>query len=723
MSDEISNNTDKMDSLDDEISGGLFKRKVSEYKMGINPIAEYMKEASLYISKMDGISLEEAKAKVRAALKSCKLDDPIVTFRSQKPNGDHEKDSVSLSRYLRDVITNHQILAPSFTTYKHPDDEASLHAEFLAINLKKRKADKKKAFEYKQEGNMFLSNYYNTLQKTRKVANNALSGAYASKSTILYNPSAHYTLTSITRSVSSIGNALTESFVAGNKLFYSPDIVMNYISAVISNVDLNMVRHCILKYNLAIPSVDEVMGMIEYSSRRYWRSDEYLAKIREYLSRLSNEELTSVMYVNDFYHLRKCNELFVRDMLDKLRTPVSSGSVDNLKDLTEAEEGIAILAHFIWAKELRGVKIDYPSMVGSELLMKLASTARHISIVFKEYKLLIRTFYTTDILPINIANIVDMLRDVIVLSDTDSTCGSYDEWVRWFYGKNRVDYEGAALAAIVMTMNTQLMDHFIKVFARNMNIRDQDMDILAMKNEFYWPVFIPTNKGKHYFADVMVQEGNVFKQDDLEVKGVQLISSNIDQNIANKAKDMMLDIFKLYKEGKDISLFKYLTEVAKIERSVIDRIKEGDISIYKLDAVKKPNAYALGEDAPAYFNHLLWKEVFEEKYGYPGEPIYNTIKVPTILNSKKDTNDWIESIVDNDIRERISKFLEDKGKDSLSTFRIPLSIVKARGIPEELTPIIDYERVVKDNCNIFYVMLEGIGVYRKTSMLICQMGY
>ena len=47
MSDETSNNTDKIDNLGDEVSGGLFKRKVSEYKMDINPIAEYMKEASL----------------------------------------------------------------------------------------------------------------------------------------------------------------------------------------------------------------------------------------------------------------------------------------------------------------------------------------------------------------------------------------------------------------------------------------------------------------------------------------------------------------------------------------------------------------------------------------------------------------------------------------------------------------------------------------------------
>ena len=57
-----------------------------------------------------------------------------------------------------------------------------------------------------------------------------------------------------------------------------------------------------------------------------------------------------------------------------------------------------------------------------------------------------------------------MLRDSIVLSDTDSTCGSYDKWVNWYYGEDVFHAESIGIAGAIMTINNQIMDHFIKVF-------------------------------------------------------------------------------------------------------------------------------------------------------------------------------------------------------------------------------------------------------------------
>ena len=183
-------------------------------------------------------------------LKTKGVDNPLIEYYYTNDNGDKELRVDKVTDYIKDVKANNEIMAPSFTTYIHPDQKKSMHANFLDTNINLRKKDKANAFKYKQLGDMDKYVYYNTLQKTRKIFNNSLSGAYASQSTILYNPTAHYTLTSMTRSVTSIGNSITESIVAGNKHFRNADTVFNYVLAVLTNIDMRNVKDVVDKYNL-----------------------------------------------------------------------------------------------------------------------------------------------------------------------------------------------------------------------------------------------------------------------------------------------------------------------------------------------------------------------------------------------------------------------------------------------------------------------------------------
>lgn len=708
----------------DDYKGSLFKRDMEDYHTELNPIAGYVKQASKFLEVTFGYTPEEARKKVIEKIKEYKVKDPIVTYRNQNEWGDRIIETAPLSSYIKDTLSKNEIIVPSFTTYTHPDVKKSLHSEFLSINLAKRKADKNAAFAARQAGDMNKFNYYNTMQKTRKVANNSLSGAYASKSTILCNPSAHYTLTSITRCVASIGNAITESIVAGNKIFKKPENVLNYLNAIVTEMNTNAVLHCINKYNLHCPTTDEVMVMIDHGSRWYWKDETYREHIRSYLNKLTPEQRTAVLYTNDLYHMRMYNPEFMRKLLTDLTRRVETGSVDNLKDLNTAPEGIPILAHFIWAEDLRGLKVNYKEMEGTELLMKLASTAKYLTEKFSYYKFLIRTFLTTDILPVDIANIKDIQRDVIVLSDTDSTCGSYEDWVKWYFnGDTKLTNESIAIASAIMTINTQVMDHNIKVFAKNMNIHPKNMDTLAMKNEFFWPVFVPANVSKHYYAETMVQEGNVYRSNDLEVKGVHLLASNIDQTLVDKLQSMMKEVFETIKAGEKLSLYKYLVEVANIERDLIKRIKAGDLGVFKKDKIKAANSYKNGEIESPYFHHLMWNYVFAEKYGKAEEPAYSVYKVPTTISTKKDMEQFLNSIEDNDISLKLKFFLEKHKKDKIGVFRFPVQVIGNKSIPEEVVPYIDITRVVEDNCNPFYIFLSTLGGYRKPTRLISQMGY
>lgn len=702
-----------------EIDNYIFKREPREYKSSINPVKDYIDQASTYISKSLNIPKEEAIVLVKEKLKKSNIVNPIVRYRGVLPNGDRKVEEIKLTDYIKESINAGEVIVPSFTTYIHPSIKRSLHADFLSINIAKRKEDKKNAFKYKQLGDKAKAGFYNVLQKVRKIFNNALSGAYASKSTILYNPSAHYTLTSITRCLSSIGNAISESIVAGNKHFRSYDIVMNYISSILTYVNMKDVELCLAKYKLYIPTADDVMKMVLYNTRPYWTSKEKEDKIHNFLTKLNGIELAAILYVNDLWNLKNYNETFVRDMLTKL-SKRCTGLTEDTKYLKSSAEGVTNMAHIICAKDIAGMSVNYDDMKGTEALNTLASTAYNITAQLEVYKKLFRTFLTTDVSPIGIAFIKEMIREVIVLSDTDSTCGSYDKWIAW-YGSEDISI-GTAIAATVMTINTQAMDHNIKILANNMNIQEGLIDLLKMKNEFYWSTFVASNVNKHYYASVNVQEGNVFKEPDLEIKGVQLLSSYASQAYVKRIHNLMVEVQGKISNGEMIYLKNYINAVADMEREIVDKVNMGDISVLRKDKIKTKDSYKQEPMASKYFHHVLWEKVFMDKYGYPGEPSYSVVKVPTIINSKKDMNAYIESL-DEEFKQKFKDFMGTIDKDIIATFYLPVNVVGGKGIPKELIGIIDRQRVVQDSLLPAYVLLETLGFYKKEDKMIMEMGY
>ena len=705
-----------------ELDQYIFKRKPEEYTRSIEPIQEYMNQAITYVSRRNKISREEAEKAIKAKIKLSRPINPIVRFNHQQPNSDMQEESVKLTDYLKDIKDNEEVVAPSFTTYKQPKEAPSVHADFLQFNVARRKENKNLAFKYKQEGIKDKETYHNTLQKVMKIFNNAMSGAYASKSTMLYNPSAHATLTSTTRCLSSIGNAISESVITGNKHFRNPEIVYNYITSIISNTKQQLVESTLSLYKLTVPTVDNVMDMIVENIKFYWRSPLIEKDLREYLSCLDGWELAAILYTNDMHNIRALNDKFCRDMVDAL-IEQKTGITEDPTYLTKSAEGVEILSKIINAELIKGMNVDYKALQGTEVLSSLASTAKNICEVLLKYKLFFRCFFTSDILPISIAYIKDMIRKCIVLSDTDSTCGSYQEWVEWYFGKVDFSHKAVCVASAIMTITTQAMDHNIKIFTKNMNVDPSRVENLKMKNEFYWNVFVPTNVSKHYFANTCIQEGNVYREPDLELKGVHLIGSAVDQNYVKEIHNMIRDInLKISTEGQ-ISVYPYIEKVASLERSIIEKIKSGSIEVYSMANIKDPGSYKQSENDSPYWHHLLWENVFSAKYGSPGKPPYMIAKIPLTIDSNRKLNDFLSNIKDETIKFNLQAFLLKSDKKTLGTFRPPVLIAGSKGIPEEFVSYIDINRVVLDNLKSAYLVLEALGFYKKDDRLIIDMGY
>ena len=695
-----------------------FLNKEHDYKNNIDPIEQYIKITSKYISKKKGMPLEEAEKKIRAYIKDNKrYNNPKVKFRERNLKGDTEIKVSTLNSYIKYPIKTGNIIVPSFTVYFKPEIKKSLHSEFIYENVAERNMHKKLAFKYENENKIDLFKKHNTIQKTKKIFNNSLSGAYGSSGTILYNPSAHYTLTSITRCVSGTGNSLSETVISGNRHFATPGIALNYISTVITFIDKNKLKSIVDKYKLYIPTVDDLMEMVLKSTRYYWKSVVQERKIYNLLLTLDDMERIWVLYLNDLWYMRKHNELILRDMFSLfLEKPdvskINLSKEEMVNSLNNHKEYLNML-HHIRADVLQGKNPVYKDL-DIDTIKELYGSLIKAKDTFDKYDDLLMTFLITDLLPTNIAYIRDMLREVIVLSDTDSTCATYEDWVIWYYGENKFSVEGMAATGVIMTLATTSIDHGIKVFASNMNIPKDRVNLIAMKNEFYWDVFVNTNVSKHYFADFWIKEGNVRAKPKNEIKGVNLIASNVYGLVRDIRLWIINDIFKQVRLKTTIPIRHYLKIILALEQFIIQKVLDGSPSILKLDKIKGEDSYKLDKYKSPYFHYLLWQKVFAKKYDNAPDPMYMAVKTPVTTDSKRKIKEFVDSLknVNEEMALGFEALLKEANKTSLGSLKLPLANLLEKGLPEELKPILNMDKIIFDNCNVLYMIVESLGYHK-----------
>lgn len=694
----------------------IFLKKLEDYKRNIDPVNHYIAQAAFYVHKIKGVGIAEAAEIVKDKLRKSKLKNPVVTFNERDDDTeDVSRKTTSLLQYIKRNTADDRIMVPSFTSYYHPSIKKSFLSSYTSNNVDLRNADKEKMYAWRAEGNSTLENMYNNLQKTRKIKNNAVSGGLGSSATSLFMPSGHYTLTSMTRTATSIANAVAETMIAGNRLYLSERITMNHIVYLAHKTNKARIRGLIDKYNLHVPTADEIVTIIIRSSENMWQNRPFVGKIKEFLLKLDSEELVNIAYSNDLYHMRLFNDALFRDIVNNINESRRNVVEEPVAFLQTCDWFIINAVRHRFVSELRKYKkIDYKKM-DPVLVDKMASVAAVMSRRFEELEDLFSEFFRQDTIPPSISRMRDSLRKVTVLSDTDSTCATYQEWVEWLYGDIVFSDETIGATAVVMTITSQVIEHHLKQYAANLGIPPENRKNISYKGEFFWATMTPMSVSKHYYADPLVQEGAVFQDTELERKGVNLISSNIPVELQTVLIDMMKDINTTVRDNKKLDIDKYIDIVTGIEKDIVDSLAECKTTFLMGVSIKEANVYKNGKTTPHktnYFHYMFWEDVFADRYGAATPPPYLGRKLPTTLSSTKRMKDFIATL-DSDMQERFNSILKKTEKDNIGNMVLPAAVVDNTGIPSELSSVIDVNRVVNDICKPFYMVLESIGIFKK----------
>jgi hypothetical protein len=683
------------------------------YQRDVDIFKHYISQSGTYLAKMTGRPLEECIDFVRQQLRpggQFPFKDPKAVYLERQENGDRIKQESGFYQYLTSSIKNRDAIAPTFTTYLHPSVKKSLLATYIANGKKRRNKAKKEMFAADMAKDVVLYAFKKQEQTNAKQKNNSLSGAHSSSSTPLYNKTAHSSLTSTCRSTSGYGNANNEKFLAGNRHYWSPMIVMNNIVSIISNSNYAEMEATIQKYQLVIPSVDDVMNCIQYSTKLYWINEHFMGKVRALVEKLNGLERAAFVYTGDLYHLRELNPEVVRKFVLQLAKRVGSEHPDPnavFKQCFEDQRNLAIVVCSHVTKGIDPEKLkEHPHAYAVT-----ASTIENIYGTIQEYGDFIKTFFVTENVPASMAYFPESLRRVALTSDTDSTIFTAQEWVEWATGKIGFRDEDNNLSSTMIYLASASITHVLARMSANLGVDNSMVHAIAMKNEFKFDIFTPTQVAKHYFAFISSQEGKVYDKFKEEIKGVHLKNSNVPKEIIAKAKAMMLGIMSTVMKEEMIDLKVILKEIGDIERRIISSITSGSHDFFRYSRINSKDSYQQDEDRSNYRHYLMWREVFAPYYGEINEPPYTCLKMATNVDSIGKTKDWLASLENQELADRMRVWMKKYNKNYLGSVLLPEPIVSSNGIPKELLQAVDLRRMILDSTNVFYIIAETLGVY------------
>jgi len=657
-----------------------FIKNDDEYTRDLNIISTAQQDAAKYISIEEGVPYEDA---LKWVIEKTTFDgelgvtDPATKTLDRCKKKGRYKAVTTFNAFLQHAQNTSLAIAPTLTCYTSPRKLKSLLSEYVIGNVKKRSKVKKEGQRDKAEGRTSLARLKQILQSTFKIKNNSVSGAGSSPHNPLYLKSSHPTLTSTCRSATSYSNGNVERFLSGNRHYRNADIALDNILSIINNSDYELIQQAMDAYGLVYPTAEDMLAVVTRSCSKYWKSKPLTVRLTSLIEKLTPIQRAAYLYSQDMHSLAHLNDRVVRGFLSTLTTKATTPL-----SMEESDEWMGkmcgdskALLGMVCASELRGFTQWDIREKNPDGYRILGAHAKVIYTTISKFDLLIRAFWCTDHLPPSMAHFKSSIRESVIVSDTDSTIFTVQDWVKWYNDDELVfNEESNALAGVLIYLTSQTTAHVMSQLTANMGIVPERRGHLVMKNEFFFPVLALTTKAKHYYSYISACEGTMYDTLEAEYKGVSLKNSKIPSHIMKRFRSFTEGIMNTVMAGEQLSMVDLVNYVVTIENDITDSLYGGDM---------------------AYL------------------PPYQAVKLSLDIHNPTLMRVWLDKIEDKDIQFRMKEWLAGKGKSNYKVALLPLEIVDRCGLPPELLLAKDIRKVCITLLEPFLLVLESVGIYAK----------
>lgn len=638
-----------------------------------------------------------------------------VSIYNNRSNTTSTTDLLTLSNSILDkkpIMTTQGVLFMRHGTQQNP------FYNFVQYLLDKRDEAKKEMKKYPKGSEEY--NKWNLKQLNYKVSCNALYGCAGQFTSVFYNLHVCTAVTGQGRGCISASITMFEGLLADNMKFGSLTEVLQFIENVVQDQKLPQKFNDwdVLDRNISIEECFlRIMKNCGYNS--WVPSDEAVDAIWRTINNLDQRCINVLYYKNNLYKFCSNQRVMnlILNMLVTLEKPFLNPN-------------------------------DPPKEIKNSLIM--------LKDLIYEY------CYYRHIWFDKIERVYTMMRDVVLLTDTDSCIISLDEWYRFvliqtigipmrikyteaeikqaadkielelrkteptmeydFYNDKLVQLKRQktypliiieednlrySIVDIMSYVVSELILDYMILFSENYNTKSENRKcLLIMKNEFLFKSILLTMGAKNYASLQLVQEGKMIPEDkQFDIKGMPISKVGIPENTANALQNILeYDILR----NSFVDQIDIVRKLIVLEKQIYESIKNKSREYHKPARIKSLSNY----------KDPMSQQGIKASYAYnkirsSDEPEINLSERNTILIIKvKVDKKSIESIKDEfpDYYERMQQLMNTKEfKGTIDAIAIP----EDSDIPEWVVPLIDYTTIIHDNLRNF--PLDEIGVSKNES--------
>ena len=650
-----------------------------------------------------GISREELERAMDYSIQK-RFQDHQVSVTNNYKKTEVELKLTELMDFILDhkpILTQYGVMYSRHGTVPNP--LSKMIDSFLAT----RAAYKKEMFKYPKGSEEF--NKYNLLQLVAKVDVNAIYGAMGQAQAIFYNLYCAAGITSCGRGSISASITFFESFLENNVKFGS----LNEIITFIDNVR-NESRTNTDKYFRQI-DVSECFRKIIMNCGYFWLPTENeMQIIWNILCNCSQQDINRIYYKNNLFEF--CNNEFIQNMLKNMLRSLEVPFLNPNNPPEEIKEQLEVFLEFIKEYVYYGYmiidKLDRIEYMVREAVL-ITDTDSCIVSFHHWYRYVLENTKDVD-MKIKTAKIeVKEQGDDLVVENTGVVEPDYDfynevitERMREEKPKEVIPQDGlrhSIINILAYCIGQLILDYMVQYTKHYNSYADGKKCLLIMKNEFLFKALMLTDGKKNYASFQEVQEGNLVPPEaGLAISGLPLDKVNIPKSTSNELKRIIKDRILTV---EDIDQVAVLKELAILEKKIYDSLISGETLYYKPLRIKAANAYKLPMQNEGIKGSVAYNELKRDnEEGINLESTNTVLIIKTKIDKKT-----IESIAsdDKETYDKMKSLLQrEEFKDGIKSIAIPTDTP----VPEWIVPFINYSEIIHNNLNNF--PLDSIGIHR-----------
>jgi hypothetical protein len=642
-----------------------------------------------------------------------KLVRPRAKIIHHPSPGNSELIEVDLLSHIKE--NSRRIITPGGTIYKSTDEQVAFDKQFIDMLRNNRDKAKKQMLQYAAEGRNQEKALEDYKQSLCKILVNSIIGSNGNDKNAMYDLESFNGVTSMARHGVIMAYAYTERFLTSNFYFPNREHAINYIITTKKFApSKDYMNHLTSKYSLANPFAGEVAECLCASLNQYTSSHEKnLRVLTEILEGMPQHEVTFIYYSRNLYNLFTTNTEFWKMWMNDFFNTHKEVTEEEIRyadpgSIRKIDGDLLQVMATVHSDMLNGVQIKKVGDSNEQLAKLLVVTGQKMQQKLELIDDLLTTFLHNGTFISHIHSQRNIIRKCVGISDTDSVIFTTKHLVTWYLGgKYSFCQDTYNSNALIVYLLTKSIASLIRHMSISRGATGDNIEMIEMKNEYFYPVLIKTGIGKHYAGNITIQEGNVLPTPETDIKGVAFMSSNLPKITHDFTKKIIANIQKDMMENCEIRLTDFIIDTFDYEQAIFKSLKSGEFTYFPNIAIRAKEEYKKPESS-VYVNYELWQAVFAEKYGDINIPT----KVPIIPINEKAFRDpqylnWL-NMKNPSIHDKLVKYMDALPKKK-KIGRIPLAN-SLTTVPEEIIPIIKMRPIVFKNLQPTQLALKSIGL-------------